>query len=92
MLQLLKRVAQGPDEYGNYRVELLDGGRAEVSGDHLEMGCMVTLRGLTPNLTQFLFDFLKAGSWVMLPVMEDLVAITAASRPCPPTGTSAGTC
>jgi hypothetical protein len=38
---------------------------------------MVTLRGITPNLTQFLFDLLKAGKWVMIPVMEDLVAITA---------------
>jgi hypothetical protein len=76
--ELLKRVeARGPDEYGCYRVELADGGNAELSAGNLEWGCMATLRGITPNLTHFLFDLLKAGNRVMLPVMEDLVAITA---------------
>jgi hypothetical protein len=75
--EVLKRVeAQRPDEH-QWCVELSDGGRAEVSAGNLEWGCMVTLRGLTPYLTHFLFDLLKAGNWVMLPVMKDLVAITA---------------
>ncbi len=39
---------------------------------------MVAVRGITPELTQFLFDMLQAGNWVMLPVTEDFVAITTA--------------
>jgi hypothetical protein len=75
--QVLRRVgAQGPDEYGCYVVGLEDGGGAEVFADKLKSGCMVSLRGITPDLTRFLFDFLKAGNWVMLPAMEDAVAIT----------------
>ena len=69
--------AQGPDEHGCYVVELEDGGAAEVFADQLKSGCMVCLRGITPDLCQFLFDFLKAGQWVMLPIMEDAVALTA---------------
>jgi hypothetical protein len=75
--QVLKQVeALGPDEYGCYVVELKDGGGAEVFADDLKTGCMVTLRGITPILIHFLFDLLKAGNWVMLPAMEDTVAIT----------------
>ncbi len=74
--QVLKRVTQGPDEHGCYIVQLDDGGGAEVFADDLKTGCMVALRGMTPNLLQFLFDLLKAGNWVMLPAMEDAVAIT----------------
>src|SRR5262249_48761313 len=75
--QVLKRVgARGPDEHGCYVVELEDGGAAEVFGDGMESGCMVALRGITPDLTRFLFDLLKAGNWVMLPAMEPAVAVT----------------
>lgn len=75
---VLKEVhAQGPDEHGCYVVELEDGGRAEVYADKLKSGCMVSLGGITPDLSQFLFDFVKAGNWVMIPAMEDAVAITA---------------
>lgn len=76
--KVLKEVpAQGPDEQGCYIVELEDGGRAEVFADKLKSGCMVSLDGITPDLSQFLFDFMKAGNWVMLPAMEDVGAITA---------------
>jgi hypothetical protein len=76
--KVLKEVnAQGPDEHGCYVVELKDGGAAEVFSDQLKSGCMVCLRGITPDLCQFLFDVLKAGKWVMLPIMEDAVALTA---------------
>jgi hypothetical protein len=79
--QALKRVApQGPDEHGCYVVELADGGGAEVVASKLQTGCMVALRGITPNLIDFLYELLKAGNWVMLPVMEDAVAITASPR------------
>src|SRR5262249_47327201 len=75
--RVLKRArAHGPDEHGRYVVELGDGGVAEVFGADLGAGCMVALRGLTPDLSQFLYDLLKAGNWVMLPVTEDAVAVT----------------
>jgi hypothetical protein len=38
---------------------------------------MIALRGITPEISQFLFDFLKAGNLVMVPAMEHAVAITA---------------
>jgi hypothetical protein len=74
--KVLKRAnANGPDEFGCYVVDL-DGGSAEVFGDDLEAGCMVKLWGMTSALSRFLYDLLKAGNWVMLPAMEDIVAIT----------------
>jgi hypothetical protein len=73
---VLKRAnAHGPDEHGCYVVQLDDGGGAEVFGSELATGCMVALGGMTVDLLQFLFDLLKAGNWVMLPAMEDAVAI-----------------
>jgi hypothetical protein len=67
---------QGPDEFGCFIVELKDRGRAEVFGSDLAEGCMVALRGLTPDIVKFLFDLLKAGNWVMCPAMEDPIAVT----------------
>jgi hypothetical protein len=52
-------------------VDFNDGGAAEVFADRLKSGCMVALRGMTPEVSQFLFELLKAGNWVMLPAMED---------------------
>ena len=75
--QVLKQAnADGSDEDACYVVQLGDGGGAEIFGDQLETGCMAALHGMTPDLIQFLFDLLRAGNWVMLPVMEDSVAIT----------------
>lgn len=74
---VLKQVdAKGPDEFGCYVVQFPDGGAAEVFANELETGGMVALRGMTPDLTRFLFDLLRAGNWVMLPAMEDSVAMT----------------
>lgn len=70
--------AHTPDEFGCYVVELGDGGNAEIDGNDLETGCMVRLWGMTPALSRFLYDLLKAGNWFMLPAMEDNVAITTA--------------
>jgi hypothetical protein len=66
----------GPDEDGFYSVECADGGMADVFGNNLANGCMAALRGVTPDLCQFLCDLLKAGNWVMLPAMEGAMAIT----------------
>jgi hypothetical protein len=68
--------ARGPDEHGCHVIEFSDGGGAEVFASDLESDCMVSLRGLTPGLSKFLYDLLKAGNWVMIPAMEDAVAIT----------------
>src|SRR5262249_46615234 len=73
---LKKAKARGPDEHGCYVAEFPDGGGAEVYGDNLEESCMVAVRGITPTLLEFLFDILNAGNWVMLPAMEETVAIT----------------
>lgn len=75
---VLNRVhARRGEESDSWVVALKDGGGAEIFTDGLERGCMIAIRGLTPNLTQFLFDFLKAGNWGMLPAMEETVVITA---------------
>jgi hypothetical protein len=68
--------ASGPSENGCYHVEFEDRGYAEIFSDHLEGGCMVALRGMSPLLLQFLFDLLRAGRYVMIPAMEDTAAIT----------------
>ena len=67
--------ARGPDEFGCFVVELGDGGGAEVFASDLETGCMVALRGLTPDLLRFLYDLLGAAEWVLLPAMEGNPAI-----------------
>jgi hypothetical protein len=74
--------AHRPDEHGCYVIELEDGGGAEIFGNEFADGCMAALRGITPDLLRFLFDLLKAGGdrWLMLPAMEDSVAITTSSR------------
>ena len=41
---------------------------------------MVALRGITPDLLQFLYDLHKAGNWVMLPTIEDPVAVTTSPK------------
>jgi hypothetical protein len=75
--QVLKQAgAQGPDKHGCYVISLADGGTAEVFAKDLHRACMVAVRGITAHLTQFLFDLLQAGNWVMLPAMEDSVALT----------------
>ena len=77
--KVLKGVnAHGPDSFDRYTVDLEDGGNAEVNDSDLETtGCTVVLRILTPDLARFLYDLLKAATWVMVPVMEDHVAIAA---------------
>jgi hypothetical protein len=73
---LLKVRANGPDEHACYVVAFSDDGGADVFASKLANGCMVAIRGMTPQLVQFLFDLLVAGKWVMLPIMAETVAIT----------------
>jgi hypothetical protein len=61
-------------------IDFPDGGSAEVSASDLETGCMVSLRGMTPDVCTFLHALLVAGNWVVTPAMEDAVAIAA--TPC----------
>jgi hypothetical protein len=80
--QVLERAtARGPDEFGCRVVRLADGSEAEVFASQPATGCMVALRGFTADLVRLLFDLLKAGNWVMLPVLEEAVAITASPGP-----------
>jgi hypothetical protein len=69
--------ARGPDEFGCFVVQFDDGGEAEVYASDLETGCMVAVRGLTPDLVLFLYDFLVAAAWVLLPAMEGNPAIVS---------------
>jgi hypothetical protein len=68
-------------DQGFYVVEFDDGGMAQVfDKKDLADGFMVALRGMTPDLLQFLFALLKAGNWVMIPAMEDTAAITTSTE------------
>jgi hypothetical protein len=75
--EVLKKVNAKWKDQGSCVIEFNDGGAAEIFAEVLTSGCMIALRGITPDVSQFLFEFLKAGNWVMLPAMEDAVAITA---------------
>ena len=75
--QVLKQAGARPDKFGCYQVEFPDGGAAEVFAQELTSCCNVSLRGITPNLAQFLFDFLKAANWLVSPVTDEDFAITA---------------
>jgi len=72
--------AQGPDEFGNYDIQGDGGGSADVNCGDLSSGCSVTMHKFTNGVSQFLFDLLKAATWVMLPAVEDSVAITTSAE------------
>jgi hypothetical protein len=67
---LARTGAREPDEFGCFVVELGDGGAAEIFARDLANGCMVALRGLTPDLLRLLYDLLAAARWVLPPAME----------------------
>ncbi len=75
---LAKAQARGSSEHNCYCVELPDGGSAEIYGRDLGSGSMAAVRGMTPDLLQFLHDLLRAGNWVMFPAMKGVDGITAA--------------
>ena len=63
-------------DHGGYDIQLPDGGLADVFAEDLETGCMFAVRVLSPGLVALLFDVLDAANWVMLPAMENSIAIT----------------
>jgi hypothetical protein len=87
VLSLLRSAgAATPDDFGCYSVELPDGGSAEVfasevGGSEQCDGLMVSLRGLTPMLVEFLLELCRAGNMAAMPVMEDeVVAVASESQ------------
>jgi hypothetical protein len=72
--------ATGPDDAGNYAIDLADGGSAEVYAENLRDGCMFAIGNLTSGLTAILYDVLDAGRWVMLPAIETSIAITCSPQ------------
>src|SRR5262249_12389448 len=77
---LKKAGAEGPDEFEYYKIDFSDGAVAEVTANDLANGCKVSVWGLTPSLLQLLFDLMTAGKWIMLPVMEETMAITSSAE------------
>lgn len=67
----------GPNQHQCWRVGVGDGGSAELFGTDLRTGCMIALRGTTPDLVQWLFSLLVAGNWVLLPAQEKPCVVTA---------------
>jgi hypothetical protein len=74
---LRKANARGPDKHGCYVLTLADGGSAEVFGKNLSDSCTVALQELSPDLSHFLMELLKAGNWCMQPAMENSMAIVS---------------
>jgi len=62
--------AKGPDDHGCFDLNFNDGGSADLFAHNLETSCMVAVYRHSPKLTNFLFELLCAGNWVMLPVTE----------------------
>ncbi|HEY2548255.1 MAG TPA: hypothetical protein VGI46_19440 [Candidatus Acidoferrum sp.] len=70
----------GPDNFGFYRVEFEDGVDVELSAKGLDgatafTGCAFHVGGMSPHLVAFILQIAKAGDMVILPAMEDFVAI-----------------
>lgn len=76
VVNLLKELkAEGPDDFGFYRLSFPDGGEADLSADGLSDrkkfdSCSVETRGLTPGVARFLFRLSRAGNMVLIPVAE----------------------
>jgi hypothetical protein len=75
--------AHRPHEEGCYTIDFDDGGTAEIFGEDLSTGCMVAVRGITQDLVQFLTALLNAANWVMLPVLEEDLAIISSPEKKP---------
>jgi hypothetical protein len=75
---LTKATTHGPDKFDCHVVGFKDGGTAEVFASNLDMGCMVAVRGITPDFLQFLLDLVKAGNWSMIAAMEDSAVVVSA--------------
>lgn len=85
---LLMSTGAMADNLGSGVVQMADGGWAELSGQELSHGLMVTIGRLSPMLVAFLFSMLRTANWVLIPVGEPLRALVfAADRvQAPPAG------
>jgi|SRR5208282_6609800 len=70
----------GPDNFGFYRIKFEDGVDVELSAKGLDgagvfTGCAFHVRGMSPHLVAFILEIARVGDMVLLPAMEDFVAI-----------------
>lgn len=76
--------ASAADEHGCSLPQFADGGSAEAYfdalGDDSEFsGGMLALRGLSPDLTQFMYSLAEEGNLAMLPAMEGVETIVTSN-------------
>ncbi|MFT3883359.1 MAG: hypothetical protein QM703_27355 [Gemmatales bacterium] len=67
---LSKQKHKGPDEFGYYRVEFVDGVHVEFNADGLKSkepftSCAFNIRGISLPVIQFVFDVACAGNFVI---------------------------
>jgi hypothetical protein len=67
---------RGPDEFGFYLVEFADGASVEfnargLGGREPFDGCAFHLRGISPQLIEFVFDVARAGDFVLFNAQGD---------------------
>jgi hypothetical protein len=78
---VLKKFHAGePDSFDRFVVPLEDGHFVEVFGADIKRGCMIAVRGFSPVLLEFLVELLKAAKWIMMPMMDETIAIAASER------------
>lgn len=75
----------GLDEFGCYPIDLADGGSAELyagklGGPEACDGMMIACRGLTPQLSDLIFELMAAGNMAALPAMEDARTFVASEE------------
>ena len=85
LLKLLSARGANADEMGCYLVDYSDGAGLELQFDGLAdetefSGGMAALRGLTAELTRFLYDLADTGNLVMLPAMEESRPLVTSSE------------
>jgi len=73
---LAKHQHRGPDEFGFYHVEFADGVSVEFSASGLDgsepfTGCAFHIRGVCPQLFDFVFDVAHAGDFVIFNAQGD---------------------
>lgn len=78
--------ARNPDEHGCYVPQLSDGSTAEVffgglADDPEFSGGMIALRGLSIEMTRFMWSLAESGNLVIIPAMEgDLTIVTSTAN------------
>ena len=76
--QLLRAsAAAAPRRRNWYAFEFKDGGAAEITTDDLATGCMMVLRGITPDVCALAFELLSAAPWVLVPAAAEPISIVA---------------